>query len=68
MLSDQRTYPQNTFIFQQGDRSTELYFILKGKVEIKTDKKQTIAVLGQGDFFGEMALLTEEPEVLMFWL
>ncbi len=61
LLSDQRTYPQNTFIFQQGDRSTELYFILKGKVEIKTDKKQTIAVLGQGDFFGEMALLTEEP-------
>lgn len=47
-------------IFSQGDVADAIYFIQKGKVRIavvsKTGQEATIAILGEGDFFGEGAL------------
>ena len=51
-------------IFKEGDKSTEMYFITKGRIEIfqKIDiakegkeNKLVLATLGAGDFFGEMS-------------
>ncbi len=49
-------------IFRQGDPGTDIYVIVKGKVRLFLqlgDSRQTLAILGQGDFFAETALLDE---------
>jgi len=51
-------------IFREGDASQEAYRILRGRVEISivADGKPVIlAQLGEGDIFGEMAMVDERP-------
>jgi ABC-type multidrug transport system fused ATPase/permease subunit len=51
-------------IVRQGEEGTKLCFIGSGEVEVVvTDngREQRINRLNDGDFFGEMALLTDEP-------
>jgi CRP/FNR family transcriptional regulator, cyclic AMP receptor protein len=47
-------------IFSQGDPADALFFIQKGKVKVTTLSKQgkeaVVAILGEGDFFGEGCL------------
>ena len=47
-------------IFSQGDKADAVFYIQKGKVRLtvlsKTGKEATIAILGEGNFFGEGAL------------
>jgi CRP/FNR family transcriptional regulator, cyclic AMP receptor protein len=54
-----------TFLFRAGDNGDAMYLIERGKVRIcvqATDgREMTLAVLGRGDFFGEMALLEGQP-------
>ncbi|MEK7748603.1 MAG: cyclic nucleotide-binding domain-containing protein [Bacteroidota bacterium] len=54
-----------SFIFKQGEDGDALYFIDSGRVEIvsgdSTAGRKTLAELGAGQSFGEMALLTGEP-------
>ena len=51
-------------IFAQGDSSDAVFYIQKGKVKLtvvsKTGKEATIALLNEGDFFGE-GCLTGQP-------
>jgi len=51
-------------IFREGDTSQEAYRIVRGRVEISilADGKPVIlAQLGEGDIFGEMAMVDERP-------
>jgi Cyclic nucleotide-binding domain/Ion transport protein len=43
------------FIFKKGDKGNEMYFVIKGNLEVITDTG-TINTLTDGDFFGEIAL------------
>ncbi len=55
-----RDVPKNEVIIREGDRSDGLYVVLSGEVEVR--KGQTrLAVLKEGDIFGEMSLLTKSP-------
>jgi CRP/FNR family transcriptional regulator, cyclic AMP receptor protein len=51
-------------IFAQGDRSDAIFYVHDGKVRLtvvaKNGKQATIALLGEGDFFGE-GCLAEQP-------
>jgi len=51
-------------LFQQGDEGTALYIIVQGRIRISLSRRLdnvTLAILGQGEFLGEMALLDELP-------
>ncbi len=47
-------------IFEQGDYGEEMYIIKRGKVQVLRDFS-IIAELSDHAFFGEMALVSEEP-------
>lgn len=47
-------------IFEKGRYSTTFYTIFEGEVEIETSGTEVVR-LAQGDFFGEMSLLSDVP-------
>jgi cAMP-dependent protein kinase regulator len=51
-----RRFPAGELVFRQGDPGHELYIIVSGKVAVMAPDE--IARLGEGSFFGEIALLT----------
>jgi CRP-like cAMP-binding protein len=57
-------YPKAYAIFHEGDPGDAFYIIKRGMVRIfheaGGEEKET-AMLGDGDFFGEMALIEDKP-------
>jgi CRP-like cAMP-binding protein len=64
-VTTEETHKLGTRIFQYGDPGDKLFVILEGKVRISREVagmgEEALAVLGQGEMFGEMALLDESP-------
>ncbi|MFA6506360.1 MAG: cyclic nucleotide-binding domain-containing protein [Treponemataceae bacterium] len=59
-----RVYPKETMIFSEGQPGEEMYIIQRGSVKITKivdNNEVLLAVLKQGDMFGEMALLEAKP-------
>lgn len=54
-----RHYHDNEVIFHAGDPGLGMYLVLSGSVIIELDGK-SLAELGPGDFFGEVALFGDE--------
>ncbi len=57
-----RRYKSGDSIITQGNDGRELFFIIKGKVEVIRDSgdgPKTVAEMGPGDTFGEIALISE---------
>jgi CRP/FNR family transcriptional regulator, cyclic AMP receptor protein len=55
-----KDYPRGTLLFHEGDPGREMFIIQKGKVQVRKRVgagEKILAELGQGEFFGEMALL-----------
>lgn len=53
---------EDEVLFQEGDAGDSLYLIARGAVRISVSQPDRIlAILGSGDFFGEMALLSARP-------
>jgi len=54
-----RIYLPGEWVLMKGERGQEMYFIARGKFEVLPDiSKKAIAVLTDGQSFGELALLT----------
>ena len=59
-----KSIEKNEILFRQGDEGTALYIILQGRIKISVSRrldKVTLAILGPGEFLGEMALLDGLP-------
>ena len=57
-----RRYRNKDLIITQGNDGLELFFIIKGKVEVVRDsdgKQKVVAEMGIGDTFGEIALISD---------
>ena len=56
-------FPANTVVFREGDAGAEMFIIETGSVDILRNNRidDPIANLGPGDFFGEMAILEDQP-------
>ena len=56
-----QTFQKDTTVVSETDEGSMLYIINKGQVKIsrlsETGKEVILAILGEGDFFGEMSLL-----------
>ena len=62
----ERVYPANTAIVREGASGDAMFIIKNGQVEVRKKEPNlgidlTIATLGMGACFGEMALLTGKP-------
>ena len=55
-----RTFPKNTVVVSEGDRTDSLYIIVSGKVKIyvsdENGKEIVLNESGPGEYFGEMVL------------
>jgi CRP/FNR family cyclic AMP-dependent transcriptional regulator len=55
-----RTFPKNTIVVTEGERSDSLYVILSGRVKVfvadENGKELVLNVEGPGEYFGELAL------------
>jgi CRP/FNR family cyclic AMP-dependent transcriptional regulator len=60
-----REYKAGEPVFYQGDPGLGMYIIQEGEVSIRIaehgGEDEELAVLSEGDFFGELALLDESP-------
>lgn len=57
-----RSYREGEMIFRTGEIGVGMYIIEHGQVGIVADKtERQISLLTDGEFFGEIALLNEEP-------
>ena len=53
-------FPRGHNIVEEGESDKTFYLLIKGEVEI-IKNGQAVAELGQGDFFGEVALIANVP-------
>jgi len=64
-VAREKSYPRHSVILFEDDPGDALYVVAKGQVKvvlIGDDGREVIlSVLGEGEFFGEMALLDDEP-------
>jgi voltage-gated potassium channel len=57
-----RVYLPDDFVFRKGDIGTAMYFVSTGNVEVLDDNEKTpIVILGEGSYFGEIALTESVP-------
>lgn len=55
-------FPKNKIIIQEGERSTDVYYIFEGSVFVTKkmhDTYKVLTYLEKGDIFGEMGVLEE---------
>lgn len=59
-----RTAAAGEVLFRAGESGTEMFVVRSGSVRIVVEsrgKEKTLAVLGAGEFIGEMSILTDQP-------
>lgn len=64
-----RHYKRGEVVYQPGDIDDSLYYIQSGKVKLayldESGRKLTLMILGEGELFGEMALIGKGKRELM---
>jgi CRP/FNR family cyclic AMP-dependent transcriptional regulator len=64
-LTRERGYPKGSVIVFEDDAGDALYLVAAGQVKVvliaEDGREVILSVLGEGNFFGEMAVIDEEP-------
>jgi CRP-like cAMP-binding protein len=58
--NETRTYKAGEVIFSAGDEGHEFFVVKSGKVGVRL-RNRTLDTMGEGEVFGEMALIDSEP-------
>ncbi len=60
-----KPYPKNSTVVVAGDPADALYVVISGRLKVMMSDKEgrevILAILNQGDFFGEMGLIDQAP-------
>src|SRR6478736_884654 len=59
-----KEFPKGTVLFREGEPGKEMFVLQSGRVSISKkvrDVEKVLAVLGPGEFFGEMAIISNKP-------
>ena len=59
-VADEIDFPEGKTLAREGAAGRELFVLVDGRARV-TSNGRTLAELASGDWFGEMALLTNEP-------
>lgn len=63
--SARRSFPKGRTIVSEGEPSQSMYILLAGRAKVQRSdsegKEVILAVLGSGEFFGEMSLIDDSP-------
>lgn len=64
-LVRERRITENAVLFKQGDPGDAMFIVQEGRIKLVTSdslgREKVLAFRGEGEFFGEMALLTGAP-------
>ena len=64
-IAQPRSYEGGAFLFREGEAGHEVFILLSGKVRISKSVpgigEEALAILGGGQYFGEMALIEDSP-------
>jgi len=62
-IAREEAFEEGQFVFREGEMGDSLYIIVEGAVRVVKGEKEPVvlAVLGERDCFGEMALIDGEP-------
>src|SRR2546428_36967 len=65
-VARRRTFARNEVVFHRGDPAEALHLISSGRFAVRImtplGDTATLAILGPGEAFGELALVGEDPE------
>jgi len=60
-----KPYPKNSTVVAAGEPADALYIVISGRLKVMMSDKEgrevILAILNQGDFFGEMGLIDQAP-------
>jgi CRP/FNR family transcriptional regulator, cyclic AMP receptor protein len=59
-IADELDLPNGKVMAEEGDRGREFFVLLEGEADV-TKGDKSINTMREGDFFGEIALVTEMP-------
>ncbi len=64
-ITTAQRYPIGTVLFRAGDVGDRLYMLTEGRVRISREVpgmgEEALAIMGPGDYFGEMAVIDPAP-------
>jgi CRP/FNR family transcriptional regulator, cyclic AMP receptor protein len=62
-VAGEQEFAPGAFIVRQGQVGTGLYLIVEGSVNVVRGADDVLVTLKQGDFFGELAVIDQQPRM-----
>jgi CRP-like cAMP-binding protein len=59
-IADEIDLPKGKTLIREGERGREFFVLLEGTADVFKGKRK-ISTMGPGDFFGEIALISDSP-------